>query len=241
MPFVEAKCTNCGAVLPVDSARDAWVCGYCGTPFVVEKAIQQFNITNNISASVVNVIGGDTADVMYNRALEWLALGNEAKAVQVLGEITEKYPGDVRGWAKLAHLCPDNVAYLNNAISLGDEESKEIRRQREQQAVLACAEVRNGHGEKWIRNTIFIDPKYNSFSCVNDLLSEGKENAAYFFSKLEAHGTTGISFYRQAIAVLWGVANDALYRLGDWEWGIIGNMIGGHKCNQIITKHSCNQ
>ena len=39
MPFVEAKCTNCGAILPVDSSRDAWLCGYCGTPFVVEKAI----------------------------------------------------------------------------------------------------------------------------------------------------------------------------------------------------------
>ena len=58
MPFVEAKCTNCGAVLPVDSARDAWVCGYCGTPFVVEKAIQQFNITNNITAETVVVQGG---------------------------------------------------------------------------------------------------------------------------------------------------------------------------------------
>lgn len=55
MPFVEAKCTSCGATLPVDSARDAWVCGYCGTPFVVEKAIQQFNITNNITAGTVVV------------------------------------------------------------------------------------------------------------------------------------------------------------------------------------------
>jgi len=45
MPFVEAKCTKCGAILPVDNTRDAWVCGYCATPFVVEKAIQQLNIT----------------------------------------------------------------------------------------------------------------------------------------------------------------------------------------------------
>ena len=58
MPFVEAKCTNCGAVLPVDSTRDAWVCGYCNTPFIVEKAIQQFNITNNITAETVVVQGG---------------------------------------------------------------------------------------------------------------------------------------------------------------------------------------
>ena len=182
MPFVEAKCTNCGAILPVDSARDAWVCGYCGTPFVVEKAIQQFNITNNINTPMVNVFGGDTADVLYNRVLEWLALQNEAKAIQVLGEMTEKYPGDVRGWSRLAVLQPENGEYVNNAINLGDEELKEKNRQ---EAITICNDIRSGQAEKWITDAryrwqgypVFHDTIYNSLPCVKALQTEGEENA----------------------------------------------------------------
>ncbi len=58
MPFVKAQCTNCGAILDVDSFKDAAVCPYCDTPYVVEKAINNYttNITNNISAHTVNII-----------------------------------------------------------------------------------------------------------------------------------------------------------------------------------------
>ncbi len=53
MPLVNAKCTNCGANLTVDEAKDAAVCQYCGSAFIVEKAINNYNTT--INAGVVNV------------------------------------------------------------------------------------------------------------------------------------------------------------------------------------------
>lgn len=62
MPLVNAKCTNCGANLNVDSTKDAAVCSYCGSAYIVEKAIKNYNITNNIRAGVVNVFGGNSAD-----------------------------------------------------------------------------------------------------------------------------------------------------------------------------------
>ena len=62
MPLAQAKCTNCGANLEVDNTKDAAVCPYCGTPYVVEKAINNYNTVNNISANVVNVYGGNSAD-----------------------------------------------------------------------------------------------------------------------------------------------------------------------------------
>ncbi|MBQ7277749.1 MAG: leucine-rich repeat protein [Clostridia bacterium] len=62
MPLVSAKCTNCGANLEVDSVKDAAICPYCGSPYIVEKAINNFNVTNNINANVVNVFGGNSAD-----------------------------------------------------------------------------------------------------------------------------------------------------------------------------------
>lgn len=188
MPFVEAKCTNCGAVLPVDSARDAWVCGYCGTPYMV------------------NLFGNDTADVLYNRALEWLNLKNEAKAIQVLREMIEKHPGDVRGWSRLARLMP-NEYNVSNANRLGDtailkffaaveaekqaKEQKEadaITRERETTAQVICEEIRNGLGEKyglggqWAGEVHIRD--YNDCLCVQQLLKEGKDNADFFNSGL---------------------------------------------------------
>lgn len=58
MPLVQAKCTNCGAALNVDDSKEAMVCQFCGEAFIVEKAINNYNITNNIQASVVNIYGG---------------------------------------------------------------------------------------------------------------------------------------------------------------------------------------
>lgn len=44
--FIQATCTKCGAALEVDPSQDAAICPYCDTPYVVEKAIQQYNIKN---------------------------------------------------------------------------------------------------------------------------------------------------------------------------------------------------
>ena len=51
MPLVPAKCTSCGAILEIDSSKDAAICKFCGTPFVTEKAINNYTI----SGSVVNI------------------------------------------------------------------------------------------------------------------------------------------------------------------------------------------
>lgn len=61
MPLVNVKCTNCGANLKVDDKKDAAICESCGSAFIVEKAINNFNITNNstiqanVQADVINI------------------------------------------------------------------------------------------------------------------------------------------------------------------------------------------
>ena len=42
--LVPAVCTQCGAALEVDPTQEAAVCKYCNTPFIVDKAIQNYNI-----------------------------------------------------------------------------------------------------------------------------------------------------------------------------------------------------
>ena len=62
MPLVAANCTNCGGVLEVDSGLEAAICKYCETPFIVEKAINNYNIANariNAQTVIVNAMNSD--------------------------------------------------------------------------------------------------------------------------------------------------------------------------------------
>lgn len=56
MPLVPAQCPNCTGTLQADNHKDAMICPFCGTPFIVEKAIQIYNqnITNTFKADVIN-------------------------------------------------------------------------------------------------------------------------------------------------------------------------------------------
>lgn len=53
--FVPAVCPKCGGQLQVDPTQEAAVCQFCGTPFIVEKAIQQYTVQNAKIDHVDNV------------------------------------------------------------------------------------------------------------------------------------------------------------------------------------------
>ena len=116
MPLVNAKCTNCGANLEVDNTKDAAICPYCGSAYIVEKAINNYNITNNttnnINAEVVNVYGGNSGDFVirggvlekYNGASTEVIIPN---SVSIIGEGAFK---DCRGITKVS--IPDSVTTI---------------------------------------------------------------------------------------------------------------------------------
>jgi predicted RNA-binding Zn-ribbon protein involved in translation (DUF1610 family) len=45
MALINAKCTACEADLEIDGTQEAAVCKYCGTAFIVEKAVHFYNIS----------------------------------------------------------------------------------------------------------------------------------------------------------------------------------------------------
>ena len=49
MGLVNAKCPNCGANIKIDADKEAGICEFCGSAFITEKAISNYNITNNYS------------------------------------------------------------------------------------------------------------------------------------------------------------------------------------------------
>lgn len=73
MPLVAAKCTQCGADLQVDNSQDAAVCQHCGTPFIVEKAINNYNtyVTQNFAGAQVTIQGANI-DSYIERAFMFL-------------------------------------------------------------------------------------------------------------------------------------------------------------------------
>ncbi len=90
MPLVNAKCTNCGANLTVDKSKDAAICQYCGSAFIVEKAINNYNITNTINAGVVNI---------YNTTSDF----------EIVGGVLVRYNGE-----SLDPVIPSNVIKIGH-------------------------------------------------------------------------------------------------------------------------------
>lgn len=93
MALIPAKCPNCGAVLSVDSNGKAEVCEHCGSAFIVEEAINNFNTTYNITNNTVNNIHANNVvleqlDQKYMDTLQKLkASANEAKSIDRLYRI----------------------------------------------------------------------------------------------------------------------------------------------------------
>ena len=106
MSLVPAKCTNCGGELQIDNAKDAAVCPYCGSAFIIEKAVNLYNQTYNINANAVNILqqggGRDSADKLYEAGLSALNAHNYSLAEKCFGDMKKHYPSDYRGhWGML--------------------------------------------------------------------------------------------------------------------------------------------
>lgn len=82
MRFVAAKCTQCGANIKVDDSKDAGICEHCGTAFVTEKAVNNYNNNYSIGNAVINVAGVDLNNLLiraqqfeiemaYDKAIEY--------------------------------------------------------------------------------------------------------------------------------------------------------------------------
>ena len=99
MPLVKAQCTNCGAPLEVDNSKDAAICPSCGTPYIVEKAIQQFQLTgvNTIHADNI-ILNNDQTEKEFTAAEAQLKLKIWASALERYKQLTESNPQDARSW-----------------------------------------------------------------------------------------------------------------------------------------------
>lgn len=103
MPFVQGTCPNCGGTLAVDNSKDAAICNYCNTPFIVEKAINQFNINNvsnmNVAHMQVNVASGkESIEEKYNACIKLINGSDWNNARRIADTMIKDFQSDYRGY-----------------------------------------------------------------------------------------------------------------------------------------------
>lgn len=144
MGLVAAKCTQCGANIKVDDTKDAGICEFCGTPFVTEKVINNYNtyVTNNFAGANINVTGANI-DNLLKMAENAIEATNGAEALNYVNKALEIEPESSRAWIlkmKTVKLQDDlhnnqldtysinvqeTVTYGNKAIEYASSEEKE--------------------------------------------------------------------------------------------------------------------
>jgi DNA-directed RNA polymerase subunit RPC12/RpoP len=108
MALVKAQCTECGATIEVNPNATNLTCRYCGSNFIVEKAIKNYNINVNKS-NIINNFSGANVTIINNvpeqiekSKIEYIASapGNKSmtfNAVNVLGWTDNRELIDVFG------------------------------------------------------------------------------------------------------------------------------------------------
>ncbi len=142
MPIVEAKCTNCGHALKVDNSKDAAVCEFCGSAFIVEKAINNYISNNHYKIEHANINMTDEHSVenrLENAEVFYTKLNQPEKALELFTKVSENAPGDYRGWWGIARVLSEEFTLkecgmnkysaiesaVNNALSVAPAEKKE--------------------------------------------------------------------------------------------------------------------
>ena len=90
--FVPAVCTNCGASLEVDPEQETAKCGHCGSAFLIEQAINNYNISvaGNLTVNGATInINGKNIDNLLERAYEYGRSGDFDQARKYFDEVLD--------------------------------------------------------------------------------------------------------------------------------------------------------
>lgn len=90
--MVAAKCTNCGSALTVDSNLKKAVCPYCKFTYIVDQAINNYNISVTGNLQIANAtinVAGVSVDNYIKRAEEYLNRGQYKEAIEYYEKVLD--------------------------------------------------------------------------------------------------------------------------------------------------------
>ncbi len=125
MPLVPAKCTQCGATLALDPAADAAVCPFCGTPFVVEKAVTYYHSSTTIGSvghvEHLHVDDARSVEARLQSAEDSLVkLHDHDEAYRVFKSVAADRAGEWRAWWGMARARTHDFAEVLCQPGLGE-------------------------------------------------------------------------------------------------------------------------
>ena len=132
MELIKGKCPECGGILDIDSSKEALICPYCDTPYIVEKAI------NNYNAQTIKIENANNININVNNGRHYRTDEDIFKAVQGYLKINE-YNKASEKLHKLIDNQPDNPLYWEALlISLSYNFKRETIPKKEFQTALNC-------------------------------------------------------------------------------------------------------
>ena len=160
--LVAAKCTQCGANIQIDPSHEAGICPHCGTAFITEKAVNNYNVTymtTNTYNTVTNIQGGEVH--IHNGSDSAQALFDNIRG------LIEKGVGEPRECGD-----SDEKALYENLEKFMTKYPLDKRRY-EIDALLALARARAG-----------LKPSANAFNDILKLKKADPENGERYYSLL---------------------------------------------------------
>ncbi|MDR1094303.1 MAG: leucine-rich repeat protein, partial [Clostridiales bacterium] len=119
-----AKCTNCGANIEIDAAKDAGICPHCGTAFVSEKVIKNYNaayydaVNYDDRTGIRNVRGAGTFESQEHKYIKnadvFFQMKDYEKAGEQLNLAAGVDPSDWRVWFGFMRLHTKNFTDLSS-------------------------------------------------------------------------------------------------------------------------------
>ncbi len=148
------------------------VCTYCGTEFIVEdvvnnfQTINEYHTTQNIVKHVYGKDGMDISDVVRNGDV-FISLGEFGKAENLYMEVINTNPADWRGWFGMVKIKTKNFSdtddrehleFLSKAKKVArDEQREEIDKQYKEYALKIAKE--KAEKDEFFRRRKLIEEK----------------------------------------------------------------------------------
>lgn len=90
--LVPAKCTNCGGQLTVDAKQKSAICPFCNSSFIIEQAINNYNVqingNMNVGNATININGLNTANLVA-RAVAFESQNNLKTALEYFDRVLD--------------------------------------------------------------------------------------------------------------------------------------------------------